>query len=854
MKRIDGKQTEALYRAMSGIDDRFLLAADDERAWQRLAAKAEAKRGERHFVGYELKKLLGVRYLWVFLVILLALNSAVAWVTAGQSPRAGEPADMISAFLDSYFEDPAPYDAHYETMEAFAAEQDLLWIEAMQNRDFEFVPERLPDIYSTDADFSDEELYAALHRAIARAQDYPEKIDGVLHSARANLAEFDAMGISPDSFTYRYQLRVIELYETARESVSIGVEYTRGWGEYFAYDTVNIFLFLILLMLGATVFAQERQSGFLPILRAARHGRGRTAVAKILTMLTVSSVFVLLFTASTWAVFGLRLGYSSPDNALQALEAFTLSPYRVTVGQYFLITVGVRLLTCALFGVSVLALSTVLGNDVLIYLSGLGFGGLNLALTFLPGGGALAPLKYLNLFSAAAVDPLFVRYRALSLFGAVAGYVPLMLCFYGVLLLALCAVAGHRYVLGMQALRPAALDRVISAIMTLAARLRAAWQRWARRDRRSMRRARCYSLSLTAAETFKMLISSRALAILLAILCLKVGYAARVYENPGTYADHVYHEYMTELEGPLTEEKLDYLREERAAINGILARKEAMQAAYLAEEIGFEEYRAYLSDYNDAYTRDELLETVEEQAAYLVGVRERTGEAGWFLYDTGWRVLYNSGADLFLYTMVLLLLTGIFASEYTSRSSSGGFAQILRATKNGRRRTFTAKLMAAGTVTAILSLLTAAVDVVTVFVGYDMPAPAAPLWSMPMFGEVSVGVTVGQYLGLFVLLRLIGALMLAGLVCALSELLCKYIPTLGSSVMLTLLPALCAAFGLAAAEKLNYLNLLAGTPLWLMSARSSLFGSDFALLTVWILAFGAAVTAALASARRVFVK
>ena len=129
MKRTDGKQTEALYRAMSGIDDRFLLAADDERAWQRLAAKAEAKRGERHFVGYELKKLLGVRYLWVFLVILLALNSAVAWVTAGQSPRAGEPADMISAFLDSYFEDRAPYDAHYETMESFAAEQDLLWNE-----------------------------------------------------------------------------------------------------------------------------------------------------------------------------------------------------------------------------------------------------------------------------------------------------------------------------------------------------------------------------------------------------------------------------------------------------------------------------------------------------------------------------------------------------------------------------------------------------------------------------------------------------------------------------------------------------------------------------------------------------
>lgn len=855
MKRHHRGGGETIAHAVTQIDDRYLLAADDERIWAQLAAEEQTSRRRKHrFVGYELKKLLGVRYLWAFLVILLLLNSAVAWVTAGKSPRAGEPADMISAFIDSYFEDPAPYDAHYEAMEAFAAEQDLLWIEAMQNRDFDFVPEQLPDLYSTDEDFSDRELFAALHGAIAAARDYPEKIDGVLGGARANLAEFDAMGISPDSFTYRYQLRVIELYETAREEVSIGVEYTRGWGEYFAYDTVNIFLFLMILMLGASVFAQERQSGFLPILRAARHGRGRTAVAKILTMLTVSGVFVFLFTASTWAVFGLRLGYSSPDNALQALSSFTLSPYRVTVGQYFLITVGVRLLSCMLFGASVLALSTVLGNDVLIYLAGLGVGGLNLALSFLPAGGALAPLKYLNLISAAAVDPLFVRYRAMGLFGAVTGYVPLMLCFYGALLLTLCAVAGYRYVRGMQALHPAAIDRVISTVMTHAARLRTAWRKRRKYEVRSARRARRYSMSLTLAETFKLLISSRFLAVVLALLVLKAGYAARVYAPNSTYADHVYHEYMTELEGPLTEEKLDYLREERAAINGILARKEAMQAAYLAEEIGFEEYRAYLSDYNDAYTRDELFAAVEERAAYLQARQAQTGERGWFLYDSGWRTLYESEADLFLYAAILLLLTGIFASEYTSRSSSGGFAQILRATKNGRKRTFAAKLTAAAVVSTVLALMMVAVDITAVFAGYEMPAFGAPLWSMPLFESVGAGLTVGGYLFLFVLLRLLGVWLLAGLVCALSELLCKYIPTLGSSVMLTLLPALCAAFGLAAAEKLNYLNLLAGTPLWLMSARSSLFGSDFALLTVWILAAATAVTAALASARRVFVK
>jgi len=848
---------EALYRGIGGIDGRWVQKADDAAVWQRLAAEEKARRarkGRGRFVAYEVKKLFGVRYLWIFLAVLMLINSAVAWVTAGKSEAAGEPAEMIVSFMDDYFADPAPYDAHYEEMRAFDEAQGVLFLEAMRSGNYDFEPETMPDIYSTDEDFSDAELYAALHDAIAAARDYPDVIEDVLRSARANLNEFDAMGIDRESFAYRYQLRVIDLYETARDTVSIGIEHTRGWGEYFAYDTVNIFLFLMILMLGATVFAQERQSGFLPILRTARHGRVRTAAAKILTMLIVSSVFVLLFTASTWAVFGLRLGYSSPDNAIQVLDAFTLSPYRLTVGQYFLITVGVRLLSCALFGTAVLALSTALGNDVLIYLAGLGVGGVNLLLSFLPGGGALSSLKYLNLITAAAVDPLFVRYRAMGLFGAVAGYVPLMLCLYGVLLIVLCLAAGDRYVRGMRTVRPAAVDRVISAVMTLGARLRPVWQSRLHTGRRPVRRMRRYSLSLTAAETFKMLISSRTLAVLLAILCLKVGYAARTYENSGTYADRVYHEYMTALEGPLTEEKLDYLAEERAAIHDILSRQDRMRAAYVAEEITFEEYRAYLSDYNDAYSRDELLKTVEARAAYLQATYERTGEAGWFLYDTGWRKLYESGADLFLYTAVLLLLTGIFAAEYVSRSSSGGFAQILRSTKNGRRRTFSAKLISAGMVTAILALLTAAVDIATVFVHYDMPASDAPLWSMPLFGAMSANLTVGQYLSLFVLLRIVGALMLAMLVCALSELLCKYIPVLGSSVILTLLPALCAAFGLAAAERVNYLNLLAGTPLVLQSATLSLFGSDFAMLALWIAAFGTAVGAAVMSARKMFVK
>ena len=310
---------------------------------------------------------------------------------------------------------------------------------------------------------------------------------------------------------------------------------------------------------------------------------------------------------------------------------------------------------------------------------------------------------------------------------------------------------------------------------------------------------------------------------------------------------------MTTLEGPLTDEKLDWLEDERGKINDILGKQKQMQLAYVNDEISFDDYRKYLDDYNYAYSRSELLSVIEDHAAYLE-MKKESGVDAWFMYDTGWKKLYSGDADLFLYTCILLLLTGSFASEYISRSSSGGFAAILRATKNGRKKTFYAKLISAVTVSGVIAVLFGTVDVAVIFRNFDMPSAAAPLASVRMFSAVGGGISVGGYLALFLTLRLAGALIMSVLVCALSELLCRYIPVLGTCVILTLLPALFAYFGLSAADKVNFLTLLAGTPLYLESVSASLFGCGWAMMAVWIGAAAVIVLALLAPAKKMFVK
>ena len=842
--------SDMIMSALGGVDEKWYALADPDSA----AADVKKARAKKHFVLYEIKKLLGIRYLWAFLAIFLVLNSVIAFYSAGKTYAAYEPSQLISSFFEKYFDDPEELDAHYAEIQAFNKEQEELFMKAMQSGNYDFETESMPSIYSTDEDFPDSMLFHTLYSAVNAAADYPNVMQKVIERAVANLAEFKMMGIDEDSFTYRYQIRVIRLYEEVRDNVSIRVEYTHGWEEYFSYEIVNIFIFVFIIMLGSLIFAEEKQTGFLPIIRTSRYGRARTAAAKLITMLLLSSVTVLLFTATTWAVYGLRLGYSSPSNVLQSLSAYTLSPYRITIGQYFAISVGVKLLSFALFSSVVLLLSTVFYNYILIYLSGLAFYGLNFLLYTLKYIDSSSAFKNLNLVAVTAVDPLFVRYRAVNLFSEVCGYVPFMLVSFGIATVLCCSATVILFSRGINDIRLPALDTVTSSVMTAAAGLKNRFIKAGVAKTGKTCAARRYSMSLFGAEAYKTLISSRFILILLVLLALKTAYSVNVFTPLRSYSDTVYKEYMTRLEGEVTDEKLEYIAEERRMINDTLSKQTKMQQDYVNNVITFEEYREYLSDYNYAYSRSELLELVEDQADYLIAEKEKTGIDGWFVYDTGWKKLYGGDADLFLYTSILLLLAGSFASEYLTKSSSGSFAQILRATKNGRNATFRAKLFSSGVIAVLLALVFNAIDIAIVFNSFEMPAASAPLLSTQMFSSVSGSITFAGYLAVFILIRVAASLAMALLVCALSELLCRYLSVLCSAVVITLLPALFAYFGLSAADKVSYMNFFAGTPLYIASQRASLFGSGWAMLAIWLSAVAVAVAAVLVPARKMFTK
>jgi hypothetical protein len=796
------------------------------------------------FIGYELRKLAGVRYIWVLFAVMLAANAALAFYSCWQSTRGGISSDKVDYIFNLYREDQAQVDADYAKSQELQDEQNKLFMAAIAEGNYDYTPEQPANKYFEDV--SDQALLNEIYSRRDSITSYSPDLQKVIDRAYANIAEFDAMGISADAYTYKYQYRVIELYKAAQANVRMGLEYTRGWSDYFDYDAVNIFIFAMVVIIGSVVFAQEKNSGFLSIIRVSRHGRMKTATAKLAAMLLVTAFVTLTFIFTTWAVYGLRIGFSSTENAMQVLTEFRYSPFIITVGEYFAVTVAVKLATFLLFAVLVLAISVFFYNYALIYACGLGFFGLNFLFYTLSYINADNPLKNLNFVATAAVNPLFVRYRSINIFTAVVGYVPFMCAVFAVLFIAASVVTVVKYNRGAVIVNTAWLGKFTQLLKMLPENINLRFGM-----KRGKGKPRTYSRSLFAAELYKTFISSKYILLIIILLCVKCWLSYGDFKPRSSYSDAVYKEYMTTLAGPITDQKRQYLISERTMINDTLSRQQDMQQKYANDEITFEEYRDYLTKYNYAYSRDEYLKVIEGHADYIDRIKSEKGIEADFVYDTGWRTLFFSGFDFTLYAAILLLFAGSFADEYTGRSSSGSFAQILRVTKNGRTRTFQVKLGSALAAAAVLTVIWNGVDLFLIARSYQLPLISSPLVSIEAFQNFDSNITIGAYLAEFYALRIIGTLALACAVCALSEILRKIIPVMAVTVAVTLFPALLSYFGMSVFDYADFTGLSRATPLALLSASGK---SDLGLICVFLAATALICGAAAARAVRTWTK
>ncbi|MDD4475550.1 MAG: hypothetical protein PHV95_07160 [Eubacteriales bacterium] len=778
---------------------------------------------------FEIKKIFHQKTVFFALILLIANIIVCAKITA---PTEEEVAlrNGSDQLMQEFVKDPAAYRAKVNSLAREFADQ--LLDPNPSSAFFGIDPggkNNLPSEISGSAVYSDLFLYARVLSAAGAQADFEKDINSLLTAARTNLEMFEKDG--NESYNYKYQMKVIEVYENVLAKTKIGYENIRGWDTYFGYEALNIFIAASVIILIGTLFTGEKHTGMPKILRCSKNGGKSLALTKIMASLIVTITVVLVFSLSSFAVIGINQGYSSPLNAAQALQSLKHIPLIINVGTAFCLFLLLKLTAFIALCAGVLLISFLFYNYITVYATSAAFYALNIVFATYQYQNPINPLRFLNISSAADAVLLLARYRSVNLFGFVADINLVWLCIS--LLFAISVFTGIFITVsrgtGGVAFAP-------DGLLTMPKK---------RGDDKSVAvEKKKSSKPIFRFEAFKLFFVNKFLWVVLVAIVLRVFTAHLAFPVPKNESEAVYKEYCDYLYGEITDEKIEYIDKEHSFVVQTIDKFETMMVKRNTKQISEEEFSAYLEDYYYAVKHRTTIIKIDDNSLYLQKKLTNTNVAGWFFYDTGWNMLFTTGFDFILLLLILISASMSFPPEYSS-----GFISVLRLTKFGRKETFNAKFAVLLLNAAFCSLIFSVAELAFTFLRFGADGLAAPLLSLSLFSKYNGQLTLGGFMLVSSFLRLYGALFFAAVSGAVFQLLKKQIPGIALCFSLSALPLLLRNIGISFLYVIDISALLDTADLFL-SSFSLKFLEGFGFAAVFVLASAAVLLILMRSSSR----
>lgn len=540
------------------------------------------------------------------------------------------------------------------------------------------------------------------------AAGYDAFLDSIAQKAQ-QLSSISIFANSADG----YDLANIEATARAFEGMrGIPIQYYPQRGlvtalDFALTDVVAVFAMLLL----ATVLVRfERDTGLLALIRSARAGRCKTALAKLAALaLSLAPVLVLLYGVNLiycHACYGL----GPLSRSVQSVPALMRTTLSLSVGQY----IGLFLLTkwAAALAAGAWVMLAMLAAKRLFTgaLAAGGFLALNLLVrSLVPATSRWNVLKYANLVSLLRTNEFLGRYHNLYWFGrplalAVVTAVTAVVC-----CTAFCALFCLVFTRGR-----------LQAAQKLALRAPAPLRRfWARHARAGA--------TPFSTELFKLFYVGGAALI----LCLFGAY--QVYDAVQTEsyidADEIYYRYyMQNMQGPLRAETLGWLKSESEKFQPLVQ----LQSALAAGSISQAEYSALMMGYDSLQREMGTYQRVlaeAQRAAQLTRCQ--------LVYGTGWLRLFDTAdardaADALAAALLCCVcFAGLFAMEKQT-----GMARVVCAAPLGRSYTVKCKLRAAALACGVLAALGVLPRFWVALRDYGLACPFAPLYSLPAYAAM----------------------------------------------------------------------------------------------------------------------
>lgn len=274
-------------------------------------------------------------------------------------------------------------------------------------------------------------------------------------------------------------------------------------------------------------------------------------------------------------------------------------------------------------------------------------------------------------------------------------------------------------------------------------------------------------MTLWRYELKKTLINQKGVWILLACLLLKIVLLAVFPEQKDgriLLTQRQYDKYLAQLQGENTPEKSNWILTEYADFQQTKGMYSKMQEGYAAGEVTEEEWKAFTEAYTEAELKMNSAAIFAEKAEQFLE-QPNDVPAAHYIYEYGWQSVYTliQFPDVFLLFGVLLLTSLSLPSEHQS-----GMMPVLLGCRNGRRQLYLAKLGGLLTVFIISCALFGGIEWAAFQYRGWMNDGYVPLYSISIFAECTLDMTLLEGYWLTQLVRLGGTVLFTGLMFGLS--------------------------------------------------------------------------------------
>lgn len=692
-------------------------------------------------------------------------------------------------------------------------------------------PQERYETYTYSDKVSDRILKYYMFLSTEAANEFKSKTGIIMDQAMKNAAILRSdMSMTADDPLYQYQIYVYNTYKNVADNVDEDFGAVCGWDKLLTYTYTDIFVFAAVILIVSGVYFVDRQSGMTGIIRASRNGRSRTALAKTGVVLSSSVAVTLMFSICTLLTVFATCGLSGGSRYIQNISTFAAFPFPVSVLGYYLYGLLLKILSMCAFAALCSLIAVLTQNQLVFYgASGVLFG----VMFFFS---RLSPLSYpvlslLNLYSVCSVLPLSLRLYVMQPFVSCASYYH----FAPVFCLLITVFASVLCVILFGGVRAAARKKS-SKLSSVVTRIRQSGEK-AERKRR-------YGSSVFSWECRKTLFGTGPVVIIIAAALLihtGICVALRINSRPDLETKIYTRLFLPEVKGKFSDNAakinamLSLMKSSDAEKYDELVRIFIDMGAINAEEA--ERTRKIFDYINRNMLSDRLTYTYDtfnrNNGLY------KSGLDPWFIDETGVRPLISNDLTYPLYFAILIVCISCGVMEYTGKSKNEYFANILKTTPNGRKKTFISKIAACTAVSAVLTVIFNITEFAVLTAGRDLNCMNAPVCSVSAFAETNLEMPVIRYILVMYVSRIVISVLFSVFVLSVTLLTRNLNASFAACAGATLLPSLLYRSGAEFAGYASFCDQFSVSGMILFSV--SVFRAPFEVFTVYASVFSIAV-------------